>query len=191
MKTETLFYFISAFFGIVTIIGLLLGAHYDKPRLSKKWILFWRFSWIMAALIFSLLQINGRSRIYNLNSEQMFWDKYKIPQIDSTMIYNYATKNRTMYLSYSNDSILHSSKTVDYDLFDIYCVTDVFINRRDSLILTTTFINPNLLRDSSRKFTLDKGIMYKPTNQINKQDFDKTIKDWGLSDNLNKQFKVR
>lgn len=191
MKTETLFYFISAFFGIVTIIGLLLGVHYDKPRLSKKWILFWRFSWIMAALIFLLLQTNGRSRIYNLNSEQMFWDKYNIPQIDSTMIYTDATKNRAMYLSNSNDSIRHSSKMVYYDLFDIFSVTDVFINRRDSLILTTTFINPNLLRDSSRKFTLDKGIMYKPRNQINKQDFDKTIKDWGLSDNLNKPFKVQ
>jgi hypothetical protein len=190
MKTATLFYFISAFFGIATIVGLFLGAYYDKTPLRKKRTFFWRFSWLMAALIFSLLQINGRSRIYNLNSEQMFWDKYRIPQIDSTMIYNYATKNSTMYLSYSNDSVLHRSKTVDYDLFDIYSVTDVFINRRDSLILTTTFINPNLLRDSSRTFTLDKGIMYKPTNQINKAEFDKTIKDWGLSDYLDKQFKV-
>jgi hypothetical protein len=127
-----------------------------------------------------------------LSSEQDFWEKYGIPQNDSTMIYSYSSRHDDYYYSYSNDSILHFSKRIRFDITDIYSVTDVFINRREWLTLTTTFIKPNILRDSSRIYSLVnwRGPGKKSETPIDKKGFDQIIEEWGLSEKIYKRFVV-
>lgn len=191
MKTQTLLYFISAFLVIVTIASYLLANYVQNPGLSKILNQVWKPSWILALLLF-IVPMNGLHRNYQLSSEQNFWEKYRIPQIDSTMIYNYSSKHEDTYYSYSKDSILHFSKRVIFDVTDIYSVTDIFMNRIDSLTLITTFIKPNMLRDSSRVYALVKwrGSKKASSKPIDKQDFDRTINDWGLNEKIYKRFEV-
>jgi hypothetical protein len=189
MKTQTLLYFISAFLVIVTITSYLLANYVQNPNLRKILNHVWKPSWILALFIF-IVPINGFHRNYQLSAEQEFWARYKIPQIDSTMIYNYSSNHEDFYYSYSKDSILHFSKRVKFDVTDIYSVSDVFINKSDSLILTMTFIKPNIIRDSSRVYKLEKwgGVKNRATKSIDKTDFDRTIKDWGLNEKIYKRF---
>jgi len=190
MKTQTLLYFISAFLVILSIASYLLANYVQNPSLSKIMNHVWKPSWFLALFIF-IVPMNRFHRNYELSSEQKFWEKYKIPQIDSTMIYNYSSKHEDTYYSYSQDSILHFSKRVVFDATDIYSVTDVFINKIDSLILTTTFIKPNILHDSSRVYTLENwgGVKNRFIKPIDKKDFDRSIKDWGLNEKIYKRFK--
>lgn len=192
MKTQSLFYIICGFFFLAGIIGQVVSLSSKKPELIKTGKLINRFSWIVALLFYSLIVFKGANKNYNIRKEMDFWDRYKIPQIDSTMIYNSSDEDRATYLSNSKDSILHFRKTVSYDLFDIYAVTDEFTNRKAKLILTSTFIKPNILRDSSRVFTLK--YLYNPRINsgvpVDKHYFDSTLKNWGLSDNLYKRLKV-
>lgn len=193
MKTETFLIVSTVFFTIATIAGLILGAHYVNPPMNKKWVLLWRICWIFAGTLFFLTQMNGKAREYSLSSEQDIWTKYHIPQIDSTMVYYHATKHSVSYMSYSKDSIVHFSKCVTYDIFDIYSVTDLFHNSKERKSLFSTFIMPNILRDSSRVFKVenwdDPKHLY--SKSLSKQDFDNIMIKWGLTDNLYKRFKVR
>jgi hypothetical protein len=86
------------------------------------------------------------------------------------------------YESDSGDSILYRRKTIRFDLFDIYSVSDLFINTKVQLSLSTTFIIPDLLRDSSRVYTLysTKRPSAHPEKNLSKHSFDSTLKEWGL-----------
>lgn len=185
MKTQTLLYFISAFLVIVTIASYLLANYVQNHNLSKIINNVWKPSWILALFIF-IVSMNGFHRNYQLSAEQEFWAKYKIPQIDSTMIYNYSSKHEDTYYSYSKDSILHLSKRVIFDVTDIYSVSDVFMNRIEGLTLTSYFINPNMIRDSSRTYTLInfKDSQKGSTKHLDKKVFDSIIKEWGLNEKI-------
>lgn len=189
MKTQTLLYFISAFLVIVTIASYLLANYVQNSSVNKILNHVWKPSWILALFIL-IVPMNGFHRNYQLSAEQEFWTKFKIPQIDSTMIYNYSSKQEDTYYSYSKDSIVHFSKRVIFDVTDIYSVSDVFINKSDSLVLTTTFIKPNIIRDSSRVYGLENwgGVKNRSTKQIDKIEFDRTINDWGLNEKIYKKF---
>lgn len=190
MKTEHFLYILIACFVVIGFIGLILYTQDKKPNLNNTGKYVGRGVLYIIVLILFLLQSRGDHN-YSLWSEQRFWTKYHLPQIDSTMFYDYSSKSEERYISYSTDSILHFSKSIEKDIFDIYSVTDEFINQKENLLLNSKFIVPNILRDSVRYFTMSQ---WRQTNSvvdtISKAQFDSTIYAWGLSDNLYKVFEA-
>lgn len=192
MRTEHFFYILMACFGLVGFIGLLLYLQENKLKLSNIGKNIGKVALYFIGVLFALLQIQGRTNSYYLRSEQSFWLKYHIPQIDSTMIYEYSFKSMETYTSYSRNSILHYRKLIDKDIFDVYSVTDEFVNKKENLILKSEFIKPNILRDSARYFTLDKWRIKSNSipDTIPEVKFDSIIHAWGLSDRLYKIFLI-
>jgi hypothetical protein len=136
-------------------------------------------------LILFVIRLGNNNNSYSLSNEQKFWKKYNLPQIDSTMRLESKIESFETYISWSNDSISHYFKSIEYDFFGVLSVTDGFINKRDSLILISKFISHNILRDSTRSYTLGKWKKKnKKQDYLTKEEFDKLIKDWGLFENL-------
>ncbi len=130
--------------------------------------------------LFAYLNIN-RIDGYDLKSDQSFWGIYNVVQIDSCM---YLDKIRPDYIKYSNscnDSITHYSKKTEYDLFDVYSVTDEFFNRKTGQGLTYYFVKPNIIRDSVRE-------VYFEGDTLTKSQGDSILKEWGLFDRAYKRW---
>ncbi|MGI6047812.1 MAG: hypothetical protein ACOYEG_07365 [Petrimonas sp.] len=192
MRTEHFFYILIASFGLIGFIGLILYLQGKNSKISNFGNKLGKVALYIIGVIFVFLIIPRRADSYRLWNEQRFWQKYHLPQIDSTMIYQYSSKSMEIYKSCSNDSILHDRKLIDKDLYDVYSVTDEFVNMKDSLILKSRFIKPNILRDSARYFTLSKwGIKTNSIEEtITKVEFDSLLHVWGLSENLYKIFEI-
>lgn len=191
MKTELFLYILIACFVVIGFVGLILYTQDKKPKLNPIGKYVARSALYVIMIILIMLHNRGDDA-YSLSSEQRFWQKNQLPQIDSTMIYEYSSKSMRNYISYSKDSILHYAKLIEKDVFDIYSVTDVFINRKENIELQSKFIKQNFLRDSARFFTMGKWI--DNTNSIKdtipKAQFDSIIATWGLSENLYQIFEI-
>jgi hypothetical protein len=98
------------------------------------------------------------------------------------MIHDNHGRDISRYYSNSKDTILYYSRITRFDLFDIYKIEDVYLNRKLKLSLKATFLKPNLLRDSSWVYFLQN--MNNPIAnsglKINKHSFDSTLIQWGL-----------
>ncbi|KAF5049232.1 hypothetical protein DSECCO2_441840 [anaerobic digester metagenome] len=191
MKTELFLLLLFIFLIVIGIMGLFFYAQSDKPKRKKTGKIILKITAVLI-LINSFLLTNGsgRKENYSVSSCQDFWSLHQLPQIDSTMsLIDYSSK-RDFYLSWSKDSIKHHSKTVRYDIFDIYSIEDDFSNSKTDQFLTMTYVKHNLLRDSSRTYTIRKWSRYpeeKP-DTISKAQFDSIIGNWGLSDKIFKRF---
>ncbi|MFB6344124.1 hypothetical protein ACE1ET_20565 [Saccharicrinis sp. FJH62] len=168
MKTETFFWIIIGIFGLIAILGLILILQ-NKEKTGEKIL---KLSGGFIVFIFFFINA-PRTRYYSLYSEQKFWKEYGLPQIDSCMYLDYLNKDNISYLSWCKDSVLHTRKSIEYDIFDIYSIEDVFINRKESKTLTYYFIKPNILRDSSLIVTINN-------DTISKMEGDLILKDWRL-----------
>ncbi len=146
----------------------------------------------VSIILFFIIQSMKINLGYNLQSEQVLWEKYKLPQIDSTMVYYRAFDDEAQYRSRQKKIIYHSRKIVEYDLFDIFSIEDSFINRKESLVLTTVFIMPNVYRDSSRTFMIqDLNYSKDETRKmITKEKYDSIINRWGLKNKIYKKFDI-
>ncbi len=169
MKTETFFWIIIGIFGLIAILGLILILQ-DKEKTGKKLL---KLSGISIFFIFFFIINAPRTQNYSLYRDQEFWKKHGLPQIDSCMFLEFNTDKLLSYSSWSKDSVNHIRKSIRFDIFDIYSVNDVFINRKESKTLTYYFIKPNILRDSSLIVTINN-------DTISKTEGDLILKDWGI-----------
>ena len=192
MKTTTLVLIIGLLIGLFGVIGLVLWYRNDTAKLKRigKKVASVSFYWIL--FLYLIFTVQSTRERYVLYSEQDFWEKYNLPQIDSTMTLEYSSGGLTVYRSWSNDSILHSRKLIDYDLLDIYSVSDEFVNKKQKLELELKFIKPNLIRDSLRIYTLKNldNLVNSKLDTINKNEFDSIIVDWGLQNKLYKKLNL-
>ena len=193
MKVQSLLIIITIGFALLGVIGLILWSLENKPRISKIGKKIGRFSLYWIALMIVYVNINNLKRNYFLWSEQQFWEEYNLPQIDSTMILESSRKNEDRYVSWSKDSIRHSSKTVIYDVFDVYSVTDEFINYKERLELKVKFIKPNILRDSSRLYLIRKldDSQHESVDTLTKLEYELYLKNWKLADKIKNRFEFR
>lgn len=169
MKTETFFWIIIGIFGLIAILGLILILQ-DKEKTGKKLLKLSGFSMLF---IFFFIINAPRTQYYSLYQEQELWEKYGLPQIDSCMFLEFNSKAFLSYSCWCNDSVTHRSKWIEYDIYDIYSIRDVFINKKESKTLTYYFVKPNILRDSSLIVTINK-------DTISKAEGDLILKDWGI-----------
>ena len=194
MKTEIFLLIIAGCLTLIAFIGLIIyGLASEKgnerainfgKKLGKSALI------LIAFIFFVALDRTGKSNTYYIMDEQEFSEKHNLPQLDSTMTFVLSSKKSSLYRSWSKDSILHFSKSIEYDLFDVYSVTDSFLNLKDSLRLESIFIKHNILRDSANIYILRKWVEYPDNNAdtISRKEFDKLIGEWGLADKIYKRF---
>jgi hypothetical protein len=191
MKSITLFWIVIAgltFIGLICY-GIFLKKMGDAPRAIK---LGNRIFTIIGVLFFWILYIPDRTN-YHLDFDSSDWEEYGVPQNDSLMFLSRWDNGEQRYSSWSYDSIRHYSKTVEYDMFDIYKIEDLFINRIEDLELIMIFIKPNIIRDERRLNILQK-INGRTTEIIDTLDLPQTkelLTSWGFSDDLFKYDKER
>lgn len=169
MKTETFFWIIIGLFALIALLGFIFILK-DKEKIGKRLL---KSSGYAILFIYIFIISAPRTQNYVLYKDQELWEKYGLPQIDSCMFVEFNTNKFLIYSSWCNDSITHLRKWVEYDIFDIYSIKDVFINKRDSQTLTFNFIKPNILRDSSLIVTINN-------DTISKTQGDLILKDWGI-----------
>jgi hypothetical protein len=169
MKTETFFWFIIGLFALIAILGLIFILK-DKEKIGERLL---KSSGFSILLIFIFINNAPRIQNYNLYNEQELWKEYGLPQIDSCMFLEFKTDNFLSYSSWCKDSVTHLRKWIEYDIFDIYSIKDVFINKKESKTLTYYFIKPNILRDSNLIVTINN-------DTISKMQGDLILKDWGI-----------
>lgn len=196
MKIQTLLVIISgclALIAIISLFGYSISASESKEKVMNIWkkIGLTAF-YILVYLILMLKYGTGKQDNYNIFIEQQFSSEHHLPQLDSTMFLKSGSSKRTYYVSWSKDSILHYSKNIEYDITDVYSVSDIFINKKNSLTLESIFIKQNILRDSANIYILKKWFESQVNNAdtISREDFDKLIADWGLADKINKRFEI-
>ena len=169
MRTETLFWIIIGLFGLSAMLGLIFTT-YDKEKTGKKII---ELSAYMIIIIFLLINNKTFTKNYSINSQQSLWKKHRLPQLDQLMYLEYFNERNLRYSNWSNDSIIHLRKSIEYDTFDIYSITDVFINKKKSKTLTYFFIKPNFIRSLSLTVTINN-------DTITKMAGDSILKEWGI-----------
>jgi|WetSurMetagenome_2_1015567.scaffolds.fasta_scaffold00002_242 hypothetical protein len=188
MKIQNLFYILVAAFIICSMIFQAFSSSSTGKRSTKLKIAS-KTSWILAILC--ILPIVFRESISNhiLTRETEIWEKYQIPPIDSSMSHDNLGRHISRYYSTSKDSILFYSRITRFDLFDIYKIEDVYLNRKLKLSLNATFIKPNLLRDSSQAYSLQNmdSPFINSGLEINKHSFDSTLIQWGLYEDYMKR----
>ena len=188
MKTSTLFYIIAGILLLVVIIGYIIYLTAKKDKIGL--IILKKAGYILVVLIFLEMIYSDQHRDYSLRHDQDTWTKYNLPQIDSLMHLHTTSPRWAYYKSSSTDSIIHSSKMILYDLFDIYSIEDDFINKEQDKLLTIKFVKPNIIRDSSRIITLSTKSDYKgilPIDTLTVSQCDSVLTDWGLRNGLYKK----
>jgi hypothetical protein len=169
MKIETYLWITIGLFALSAIVGLTFLLK-EKEVFGKKIL---KISGTYIFIIYFLLIQPVSFTNYNLRNEQNLWKKYGLAQIDSCMFLQYQTNDFYVYDSWSDDNVSHIRKHVEYDVFDIYSIEDVFRNIEESKTLKYYFIKPNILRDSSLIVTINN-------DTISKKEGDKLLKDWGI-----------
>ncbi len=169
MKTETFLWIVMGLLTLTAILGLIFIL-LDKKINGKRLL---KISGYSILFIFIFIINVPKIQSYNLHQAQIFWEKHGLPQIDSSMCLELLTNDLILYSSWCEDSVLHSRKWIEYDIFDIYSVEDIFINKEKSKILTYYFIKQNILRDSSLIVTINN-------DTISKMEGDLVLKDWGI-----------
>ena len=196
MKIQTFLYILAGLTILLAIISLIrysIFASNEDEKSSIFWKKLGQFSFRLFLIIFlSNHVVSGKDSYYNFRHEQEFNEKHGLPQLDSTMLNIKGSKTSTLYFSWSTDSILHKSKFIDYDIFDVNSVSDKFYNSKENLYLESIFIKQNIFRDSSNIYILTKlnDSGYEKSDTITKQSFDNLISDWGLSDKIYKKFEI-
>ncbi len=184
MKFETLFWIIA---GVLFFIGLIcmmivLKKMGEAPKAIKfgKWILT-----TIGVLLFWIFYIPDRTN-YHVDFDSSDWEEYGVPQIDSLMFLSRWDNGEQRYSSWSKDSIRHYSKTIEYDMFDIYKIEDLFINRIEDLELIMTYIKPNVIRDEERLNILQKrnGRTTEIIDTLDLPQAKELLTSWGFSDDL-------
>jgi energy-coupling factor transporter transmembrane protein EcfT len=169
MKTETFFWIIIGLFALIAILGLIFILK-DKEKIGKRLL---KSSGYSILFIFIFIIRTPGTQNYVLHNDQELWKEYGLPQIDSCMFLEFNTDKFLSYSSWCKDSVSHFRKWIEYDIFDIYSIKDVFINKKESKTLTYYFVKPNLLRDSSLIVTINN-------DTISKMQGDLILKDWGI-----------
>jgi hypothetical protein len=126
--------------------------------------------------------LGSSNKHFVLYSSQDFWEKYKLPQIDNMMPLLVSNRDQVYFTTISKDSIRHVEKSIEYDIFDIYSITDRFVNNKENKSLEITFIKPNIIRDSSRIIILEdfhnSAQIHLDTLSFNHGD--SVLSSWGL-----------
>lgn len=194
MKTELFLILFAVFLLVVVILGLFLYAQSEKAKRSKAGKIILKISVVFFLINgFFLTNGSGRNDNYSNSSCQEYWGQHQLPQIDSTMSLIDFSRKRDYYLSWSKDSIKHHSKTVRYDIFDIFSIEHNFSNSKTNQFLTMTYVKHNILRDSSRTYVIRKwsSDLHAKPDTISKAQFDSIIENWGLSDKIYKRFEYQ
>lgn len=180
MKTELT---ILILFIILTSIGGLVLTYNKGESLKRIGKGIGSIAFIL--LLFFLIPF----RSYDRWTDQDFAAKHHLPQIDSSMVLQTASKLVAVYKSWSLDSIRHSEKVIMFDIFGISKITDEVLNEKTNTVLQSIFITKGLLRDSARIYTKANwdfrfsGIV----DTITSEEFNQAIKDWGLAEKLYKR----
>ena len=194
MKIQTFLAIIAgclAFIALVSLFSYSISAQSEKKKAMRFWNYLGRITAYLLLFILMMLRYStGKEDYYSLYGEQKFSEKHSLPQLDSTMTYVSGSKFKTHYRSWSKDSVLHYSKSIEYDVFDVSSVIDKFYNSKEGLTLESIYIHQNMLRDSAYIYILSKSGDYKneKSDTITRKDFDRTIKEWGLTDKIYKRF---
>jgi hypothetical protein len=169
MKTETFFWIIMVLFALIALSGLIFILK-DKEKIGKRLL---KLSGYSILFIFIFIIRAPRIQNYALYNEQELWKEYGLPQIDSCMFLEFNTDKYLSYSSWCSDSVTHFSKKIEYDIFDIYSIEDIFKNKKETKTLTYYFIKPNILRNSNLIVTINN-------DTISKMQGDLILKDWGI-----------
>lgn len=190
MKYEILVWI---FIVILIIIGIVLFVEIEnsnskiiKDKIKGKSIL--KDIKFTILFLYIVTQIPYDSN-YMLYSDIKTFTKFKTPQIDSTMYLSNFDKNRKNYLSTNQDSVFHSRKLVEYDLFTIDKITDFIYNRKLELSLELTFSKSNIFRKEARTYKIIKYDRGKDVIVANLNEFqkDSILKVWGFTEQLYKE----
>ena len=128
---------------------------------------------------------------YSLSYSQSEWEELKVPQIDSTLYLSQLSGRNITYYSYRKDSIIHSSKRIEFDLSSTYKIIDDFDNKKEGLRLELIFIKKSLIRKEKRLNILLKQENYKyiEIDTISETQKDSILKAWGFDNKLYKRNK--
>ena len=183
MKLESLLFIIAICCLIFIIIGWAIGGDDDHPQNKKiaKYIVLIS-GCIMIMNISIILTTPFFIRKYMLEVDQDLWEKYRLPQIDSKMQLKYSDSHSCIIKSICKDSIRHDYKSIEYDVFDIYKISDGFKNEKINKILTIEFKKPNLIRDSLRTITLRKDdyLTITKIDTLTISQCDSVLKSWNI-----------
>src|ERR1017187_9134983 len=116
MEAETLFYVIAISALVVAAIIELNHLSKDSETVKKNNLPTFLFR--VSMVIILILPVFSKFPDYNLVSEQQYWYKHSLPEIDTLMQVDCIMFRAIYYKSFSKNSIRHDSKTIQYDLFD-------------------------------------------------------------------------
>ena len=186
MRYETFGFILIGFFVLIGVAALIiilrsetnqnLGFNLGKNCLTG-----------ITIILFLILYAESRGG-YSISMEMNDWAKYRTPQIDTFMFLDTWNNNEMRYYTLNPDSIRHLNKTVDYDLFFLDKIKDVFENRKENLRLQMTFIKSYLFRKQKRINVLERlqGYDYIGFDTLNVQQADSVLKAWRFTDDLYK-----
>lgn len=178
---------IVAVFSISTLFGWIFYLDENSAVRKKVGKIIYDISWRLAVLPIFIAVFWPAQRDYDLYFAQQFWIKHDLPQIDTLMHLTHFSRRFLLYSSLSDKPVRHDKKYVGYDIFDEYKCEDNFINEIEEKILTLTYIKPNIIRDSSRIWTL-KSINSESFNNIDtlsNYESDSILVAWGLMNKMN------
>jgi len=178
MKQETILLIFIIITGAISLISKIYWETNRRRNKKIKILLNSFFTLFFTALLFSqsLLLGLGKTQFY-LKSEQNYWLEKGLPQLDPYMYLNQISRQEIIFYSNSKKDIYHHSKRIEFDVFDIYSITDCIKNLNENKTLQIEFTKSTFYRDEKIKYSLDNI-------DISKNEFDKYIKKWKLSDKI-------
>ena len=182
MKATYIAWVLIAHFWLIAIVGWVVWMRTGSKRAEKTMYKFNIFG-LSIFLVFGMLD-DMRIYKYNMTRYQYFNQEYGLPQIDSCMYVYQIDDESITHIAGFGDSISHLSKVTNYDLFDVYDVTDEFRNRKTGANLSYYFIKPNIIRDSLRVVIFNQ-------DTITKFQGDSILKEWHLYERAYTQWKPR
>jgi hypothetical protein len=124
MKIATLFWIIGILSGILAIIGWILNISEKSATRKKIGESIFDFSWRFILILYIVSYLGTSNRRFFIFEYQNLWEEYNLPQIDNMMPLMVFNNKHVYFESISKDSIRHDRKSIDYDIFDVFTITD-------------------------------------------------------------------
>ena len=178
MKQETILILILLVSGIISLATKIYYETNNRKNKKIKLIKDIFISLFIISVLFLQGFLNGIGKTeFNLKSEQNYWLEKDLPQLDPDMYLNQISQQEIIFYSNSKKDIYHHSKIIEFDLFDIYSITDCIKYLNENKTLQIEFTKSTFYRDEKIKYSLDNI-------DISKNEFDKYIEKWKLSDKI-------
>jgi ABC-type sugar transport system permease subunit len=136
---------------------------------------------LVFAVFFVIFIFNPVYYSYSPEKARRYLEKYSLPQLDDDMHVSYISSTIISFDSDSEDSTIHSYKTLYRDLVGLDNITDIFKNKHTGQVLEMNFIVPNFVRKSETEITLTTGEGKSCVKKkISRVQCDSVLKAWNL-----------